>query len=145
MKFLHNILLFLLLSTVVGQVRAAHVFAVYQVLPGYPETTFFIHSDHLGSTSWITVDNGTPVQYLHYAPYGELIANQQVNGFDELSLTFTSLDLTDEATVTTARHELSHQESTQSRVLAVGTPAPSNKARQGGAERPRRKHVLEKS
>lgn len=43
----------------------------------------FTHSDHLGSASWITDDAARPVQYIHYAPYGELIANQSLNGYDE--------------------------------------------------------------
>ena len=49
------------------------------------EKTFFTHSDHLGSASWITYSGGYPVQYIHYAPYGELIANQNAYGssYDE--------------------------------------------------------------
>ena len=46
-------------------------------------TYAFIHSDHLGSASWITDDAARPVPYIHYAPYGELIANQSLNGYDE--------------------------------------------------------------
>ena len=41
------------------------------------------HSDHLGSATWITDAQATPVQYIHYAPYGELIANQMSNWYDE--------------------------------------------------------------
>ena len=43
------------------------------------------HSDHLGSANWITDKNGAPVQYLHYLPYGQLLANQQATGstYDE--------------------------------------------------------------
>ena len=44
---------------------------------------YFYHSDHLGSANWITESSGIPVQYIHYAPYGELIADQQVVGYDE--------------------------------------------------------------
>ena len=46
---------------------------------------FFSHSDHLGSANWITDYDGIPIQYLHYAPYGELIDNQQASGswYDE--------------------------------------------------------------
>ena len=47
------------------------------------ETKIFFHGDHLGSASWITDYTGKPIQYLHYAPYGELIANQQLMGYDE--------------------------------------------------------------
>ena len=43
----------------------------------------FTHSDHLGSASWITDDAARPVQYIHYAPYGELLANQLLHGYDE--------------------------------------------------------------
>ena len=41
------------------------------------------HSDHLGSANWITDAYGEAIQYIHYAPYGELIANQQVAWYDE--------------------------------------------------------------
>ena len=53
--------------------------------PVFSEETdvYFYHGDHLGSASWITDDNGKPIQYIHYAPYGELIANQQTIGYDE--------------------------------------------------------------
>ena len=43
----------------------------------------FTHSDHLGSASWITDAHGDPVQYIHYAPYGELLANQYASWYDE--------------------------------------------------------------
>ena len=43
----------------------------------------FYHPDHLGGAAWITDKNGYPVQYLHYAPYGELVANQRISSFDE--------------------------------------------------------------
>ena len=44
---------------------------------------YFYHGDHLGSANWITDYTGAPIQYIHYAPYGELIANQQMIGYDE--------------------------------------------------------------
>jgi RHS repeat-associated protein len=44
---------------------------------------FYSHSDHLGSANWITNDGGKPVQYLHYLPYGQLLANQTPYGYDE--------------------------------------------------------------
>jgi len=47
------------------------------------EERYFYHSDHLGSANWITDADGVPVQYIHYAPYGELIANQMATGYDE--------------------------------------------------------------
>ena len=44
---------------------------------------YYTHGDHLGSANWITDADGKPVQYIHYAPYGEQIANQQTIGYDE--------------------------------------------------------------
>ena len=51
--------------------------------PYAPDEIFYIHPDHLGSASWITNKYAEPEQYIHYAPYGELLANQQVNTYDE--------------------------------------------------------------
>lgn len=39
--------------------------------------------DHLGSASWITDAHCAPIQYLHYLPYGEIIANQNLYGYNE--------------------------------------------------------------
>ena len=47
------------------------------------QNVYFYHGDHLGSANWITDADGKPIQYIHYAPYGELIANQQTIGYDE--------------------------------------------------------------
>ena len=44
---------------------------------------YYYHGDHLGSASWITETNGKPIQYIHYAPYGEIIDNQQLTNYDE--------------------------------------------------------------
>ena len=44
---------------------------------------YFYHGDHLGSANWITDMHGSPIQYIHYAPYGELIDNQQATQYDE--------------------------------------------------------------
>ncbi|MBR4301252.1 MAG: RHS repeat-associated core domain-containing protein [Bacteroidales bacterium] len=48
----------------------------------------YYHSDHLGSASWITNGNGTPVQYLQYMPYGEPFVNERTTGYEE-RFTFT--------------------------------------------------------
>ena len=47
------------------------------------EDIFFSHGDHLGSANWITDCGRHPIQYLHYLPYGQLLANQQATGYDE--------------------------------------------------------------
>lgn len=50
----------------------------------HPEQeVYYYHSDHLGSANWITDQNGEPVQYLHYAPYGELVENQRTTNYNE--------------------------------------------------------------
>jgi RHS repeat-associated protein len=48
-----------------------------------PETVmYFYYSDHLGSSSWITNNAGTPVQHLTYLPYGKEFINQRSTTFD---------------------------------------------------------------
>ena len=49
---------------------------------------YFYHSDHLGSASWITDANGTPVQHLQYLPYGEPYINQR-NNYNDYNERFT--------------------------------------------------------
>ena len=56
---------------------------MWQNSNGCKNEIYYTHSNHLGSASWITDDNGKPIQYIHYAPYGELIANKQTIGYDE--------------------------------------------------------------
>ena len=41
------------------------------------------HGDHLGSAAWITEGGGKPMQYMHYLPYGQLLANQTPGWYDE--------------------------------------------------------------
>ena len=56
---------------------------------------FYSHSDHLGSASWITDMTGTPVQYIHYMPYGELLVYQTLTDYDE-RFKFTGKERDDE-------------------------------------------------
>ena len=55
----------------------------------YHDENFTTHQprviyDHArGSQSLFTDAGGKPIQYIHYAPYGELIANQHTIGYDE--------------------------------------------------------------
>ena len=46
------------------------------------EETFFYHSDHLGSTSYITNDRGNITQYDAYLPYGELLVDEHSSSED---------------------------------------------------------------
>ena len=56
---------------------------MWQNSNGCKNEIYYTHSNHLGSASWITDVKGNPIQYIHYAPYGELIANKQTIGYDE--------------------------------------------------------------
>ena len=56
---------------------------------------YFYHSDHLGSASWITDANGTPVQHLQYLPFGEPYINQRVGDYSE-RFTFTGKERDEE-------------------------------------------------
>ncbi len=44
---------------------------------------YFYHGDHLGSANWITDAAGRPIQYIHYAPFGELIADTRLTNYRE--------------------------------------------------------------
>ncbi|WP_199879783.1 RHS repeat-associated core domain-containing protein [Prevotella vespertina] len=46
------------------------------------EETFFYHSDHLGSTSYITDNKGNITQYDAYLPYGELLVDEHSSSED---------------------------------------------------------------
>ena len=61
-----------------------------EVQPGYgyvadnneSEETFYYHSDHLGSTSYITDDSAHVTQYTAYLPYGELLVDEHSSSED---------------------------------------------------------------
>jgi len=46
------------------------------------EETFFYHSDHVGSTSYITDDKANITQYDAYLPYGELLVDEHSSSED---------------------------------------------------------------
>ena len=46
------------------------------------EEIFFYHSDHLGSTSYITDDHANIIQYDAYLPYGELLVDEHSSSED---------------------------------------------------------------
>jgi len=50
---------------------------------GTETNVYYTHNDHLGSASWITDRYAHPTQYLHYLPYGQLLANQKATTYDE--------------------------------------------------------------
>ena len=59
------------------------------------EETFFFHSDHLGSTSYITDDKGNITQYDAYLPYGELLVDEHSSS-EELPYKFNGKQFDEE-------------------------------------------------
>ena len=59
------------------------------------EVTFFYHSDHLGSTSYITDDKANITQYDAYLPYGELLVDEHSSS-EELPYKFNGKQFDEE-------------------------------------------------
>ncbi|WP_455077997.1 RHS repeat-associated core domain-containing protein [Prevotella histicola] len=59
------------------------------------EETFFYHSDHLGSTSYITDDRANITQYDAYLPYGELLVDEHSSS-EELPYKFNGKEMDEE-------------------------------------------------
>jgi RHS repeat-associated protein len=49
----------------------------------------FFHTDHLGSSSWVTDVNGNPLQHLQYMPFGEPWVSQTSNSYEGAKYTFS--------------------------------------------------------
>ena len=45
---------------------------------------YWYHTDHLGSSSWVTDSAGNPVQHLQYLPWGEDFVNQRCTGWSAM-------------------------------------------------------------
>ena len=45
---------------------------------------YFYHSDHLGSSAWITDANGEAIQHLQYLPFGEPRIDQRTTGWNTI-------------------------------------------------------------
>jgi RHS repeat-associated protein len=61
-------------------VSMAHVFGIIYETTGWsnPEENWYIyHSDHLGSSSFLTDASGNPTQHLQYMPFGETFVEQR--------------------------------------------------------------------
>ncbi|WP_413511978.1 RHS repeat-associated core domain-containing protein [Myroides odoratus] len=54
---------------------------------------WWYHSDHLGSTSYITDIMGKPVQYIEYLPFGEVMVEQSTNNILENVYKFNAKEL----------------------------------------------------
>ena len=59
------------------------------------EETFYYHSDHLGSTSYITDKDGNITQYDAYLPYGELLVDEHSSS-EEMPYKFNGKELDEE-------------------------------------------------
>ena len=83
--------LFLLL--IVNTLSASRVSWEYRILSHDIEhEIYFYHGNHLGSASWITERHGIPIQYIHYLPYGEILANQHTTYNERFKFTGKELD-----------------------------------------------------
>ncbi len=72
---------------------------------GIDKGIFYYHSDHLGSASWITDDQGQAVQYMHYMPFGESWENQKAATYNE-RYKFTGKERDFDADMTTLEHDI---------------------------------------
>ncbi|MBO4597646.1 MAG: RHS repeat-associated core domain-containing protein, partial [Bacteroidaceae bacterium] len=59
------------------------------------EETYFFHSDHLGSTSYITDKDGNITQYDAFLPYGELLVDEHSSS-EEMPYKFNGKELDEE-------------------------------------------------
>lgn len=57
------------------------------------ESVWWYHSDHLGSSSYITDRLGKPVQYYEYLPFGEIMVQQSTNNIFENVYKFNGKEL----------------------------------------------------
>ena len=62
------------------------------------EETFFYHSDHLGSTSYITDDKANITQYDAYLPYGELLVDEHSSS-EEMPYKFNGKEFDEETSL----------------------------------------------
>ena len=67
------------------------------------EETFYYHSDHLGSTAYITDQKANVTQYDAYLPYGELLVDEHSSSAD-LPYKFNGRSLTKILAYTTMVH-----------------------------------------
>ena len=68
------------IDLVYGYNMLYHTMDTYRHPSGLPEDEiYYTHNDHLGSAAWITDKYSNPVQYMHYLPYGQLLANQKTH------------------------------------------------------------------
>ncbi len=59
-----------------------HLEPAYNNTNAIEKFQYFYHTDHLGSSSFITNASGNAEQHLLYMPFGELFVSQTVNGYD---------------------------------------------------------------
>ena len=59
------------------------------------EETFYYHSDHLGSTSYVTDDSARVTQFVGYLPYGESLVDEHSSS-EEMPYKFNGKELDEE-------------------------------------------------
>ena len=60
-----------------SEINTNDMFVVIKQCDNPGEPVFYYHSDHLGSASYITDDQGNETQHLVYLPFGELRSNRE--------------------------------------------------------------------
>ena len=59
------------------------IISVMRSNTGIENSVYYRHTDHLGTSNWITDTSGVAVQYLHYGPFGELLDEQSTTSYNE--------------------------------------------------------------
>ena len=54
-------------------------------------TTYFVHNDHLGSTSIVTNNSGSVIESTIYTPYGEILSGGETSRFDYTGKEYSSV------------------------------------------------------
>ncbi|SEW27959.1 RHS repeat-associated core domain-containing protein [Chryseobacterium wanjuense] len=60
---------------------------------------YYLHGDHLGTTSFVTDDNAVPTQFFLNLPFGETFAEQQIQGKYENPYKFNAKELDSETSL----------------------------------------------
>ncbi|MBK6698368.1 MAG: RHS repeat-associated core domain-containing protein [Saprospiraceae bacterium] len=60
-----------------------------------PNVLYFFHPDHIGSSTYLTDEDGNPYQFILYLPFGESMAEQKAGGYST-KYRFTGKEVDDE-------------------------------------------------
>jgi len=60
------------------------------------QNTYYYHADHLGSSNYITDNDGMEYEHIEYTPYGELWFEEESDQLDRITYKFTGKELDEE-------------------------------------------------